>query len=71
MKRLAWAVLRWPFGMLLAFRDWRAVAKVFAESKGFENAWCRARGHPNGSWYFNAGGLEPDGRCKDCGEDIG
>ena len=29
---------------------------------------CRIKGHPNGSWYYNAYGDEPDGRCKDCGE---
>ena len=32
---------------------------------------CRIKGHPNGEVFYNAGGLEPDHSCKDCGEDIG
>lgn len=32
---------------------------------------CRLRGHPSGEIYYNPGGLEPDHRCKDCGEEIG
>jgi hypothetical protein len=31
---------------------------------------CRAKGHPSGPiWYSN--GLEPDMRCKVCGDDLG
>lgn len=69
--KLLWMVSRWPVAMVLALRDWWEVAKVLAGSRDFGHAWCRMRGHPSGSWYFNAGGLEPDGRCRDCGEDIG
>jgi hypothetical protein len=29
---------------------------------------CRIKGHPNGSWYYNPHGLEPDDHCKDCGD---
>lgn len=32
---------------------------------------CRARGHSAGVYYCNPGGLEPDMRCKGCGEDLG
>lgn len=32
--------------------------------------WCRFRGHP-GEIFYNAGGLEPDHRCKRCGETVG
>jgi hypothetical protein len=32
---------------------------------------CRIKNHPNGPIYYNAHGLEPDMRCKDCGEDLG
>lgn len=70
-RRLLWKLLRWPFALALALRDWWAVARVFAESRDFQNAWCRMRGHPNGMIYYNPGGTAPDGRCKDCGEDIG
>lgn len=31
---------------------------------------CRACGHPAGGWYYNVDGLEPDYRCKGCGEEI-
>lgn len=29
---------------------------------------CRIKHHPCGSIYYNPGGYEPDGRCKDCGD---
>lgn len=37
----------------------------------FSRLTCRFRGHPCGTWYYNAGRLEPDNRCKDCGDDLG
>lgn len=33
--------------------------------------WCRARIHPAGVWWYNPNRLEPDMRCKNCGEDLG
>jgi hypothetical protein len=33
--------------------------------------WCRLKGHPNGTVYYNPNGFEPDNHCKDCGEDLG
>ncbi len=33
--------------------------------------WCRMRNHPAGPVYYNPMGLEPDPRCKNCGEDLG
>ena len=74
LKAFLWRALRWPFALTLALRDWWAVAKVLAGSRGFRNAWCRSAGHPNGTIYYRTGGDPsngPDGRCKDCGEDIG
>ncbi len=35
-----------------------------------ERIWCRVRNHPNGWVFYNAGGLEPDDRCKDCGDHL-
>lgn len=32
---------------------------------------CRLRGHPNGVWWYNLHGSEPDMRCKDCDDDLG
>ena len=31
---------------------------------------CRIKGHPNGPVFYNSNGLEPDDRCKDCGDYI-
>lgn len=31
--------------------------------------WCRLRSHPAGPAFYNAGGLEPDPRCKNCGDE--
>lgn len=44
---------------------------LFAGCKGWTNFRCRARGHPHGVWWHNAGGDEPDMRCKNCDEDLG
>lgn len=32
--------------------------------------YCRYKGHGKVFWY-NLGGMEPDMRCQDCGEDLG
>lgn len=32
--------------------------------------WCRVKGHPEGVWFYNPGGSEPDMTCKTCGEDL-
>lgn len=32
---------------------------------------CRAKAHPCGEIFYNAGGLEPDHHCKNCGDVIG
>lgn len=37
----------------------------------FERLKCRIKHHPCGSIYYNPYGYEPDGRCKNCGDDIG
>jgi hypothetical protein len=29
---------------------------------------CRWQGHPAGPVFYNVGGLEPDDRCKSCGD---
>jgi len=33
--------------------------------------WCRARNHPDGVWWFNPCGTEPDMHCKRCSDDLG
>lgn len=54
---------------------WRYVLDDSRADKGCANwlarVMCRWRGHPAGVWFYNVGGLEPDYRCKGCGEDLG
>jgi hypothetical protein len=54
---------------------WRYILDDSFANKGYgtylSRIWCRIRRHPSGPWFANAGGLEPDMRCKDCGEDLG
>ena len=38
---------------------------------GFKVILCRVKEHPNGVMWYNTGGLEPNMRCRDCGEDLG
>lgn len=33
--------------------------------------WCRLRGHPDGVWWVNPSGYEPDMHCRNCGDDLG
>lgn len=54
--------------------DWNGdyVVNPFARVVNYvARCWCRANGHHAGVWFYNIGGLEPDMRCKGCGEDIG
>lgn len=46
-------------------------SKPWRQKLTWEIFWCRVKGHPNGTVYYNPGGFEPDYRCKDCGEDLG
>ena len=32
--------------------------------------WCRAAGHPDGPWWYNPCGFEPDMRCKNCHDEL-
>ena len=46
------------------------------EKKDFHSSWsntlwCRLNGHPNGVWYHNPNGYEPDNRCIDCNDELG
>lgn len=47
---------------------------VFARGNGygpyFETVLCRLAGHPAGVWWYTSHGLEPDMRCKTCGDDL-
>jgi len=33
--------------------------------------WCRIKNHPSGVVWYNPNGLEPDMRCKNCGDNLG
>lgn len=53
-------------------RDWWSYLLGKRTDLGIiKTAICRAKGHPCGVWYVNAGGIEPDMRCKNCGDDLG
>lgn len=43
---------------------------LFKNNSGIKNIICRARGHGKVVWY-NPNKLEPDMRCRICGEDLG
>jgi hypothetical protein len=59
-----WLTLTW----------WRYVLDDSRADKQYGNAltrfWCRVNGHSSVHFY-NVGGLEPDMRCVECGEDLG
>ncbi len=38
---------------------------------GWTGVKCRWQGHPYDVYWYNAGGLEPDTHCMNCGEDLG
>jgi hypothetical protein len=62
---------RW-FAILTSAEGWRYLReKPHNKSWSWTVAFCRLKGHPNGVWWYNVGGFEPDNHCKDCGEDIG
>ena len=33
--------------------------------------WCRLANHPAGIIYYNPQGMEPDYRCRNCGDELG
>lgn len=43
---------------------------LFEKPWTWKKVWCRLHGHPNGVWWFNSHGLEPDTHCKDCNDDL-
>lgn len=61
--------------LLVLDRSWWAYLLRRADDPGYcswpTRIWCRIRNHPEGVWFYNAGGLEPDMTCKNCGDDLG
>jgi hypothetical protein len=51
--------------------DWRWSWWVSSKLAYLFRCQCRARSHPYGVVFYNAGGLEPDMTCNGCGEDLG
>jgi hypothetical protein len=43
---------------------------IFSKPFNLTKMICRIKGHPNGPIFYNPNGLEPDGRCIDCGDEI-
>ena len=51
---------------------WRYLfSKPYGSKLTLRIVFCRIKGHPHGTVWFNPGGLGPDMRCRDCGEDLG
>jgi hypothetical protein len=42
-----------------------------AWTDSLRHLFCRIRGHPHGPRWYNSGGIDPDMRCDNCGDDIG
>lgn len=52
-------------------RYWVEYSKyLFEKPFNFTKLWCRMRYHPAGYTFYNAGGLEPDYSCANCGDII-
>lgn len=65
--KAVWIVTRW------FRREWWS---YLLEKKNYDTRWltvilCRIKGHPEGPVWQNVSGLEPDWRCKRCGDDLG
>lgn len=62
----------WPDWLLwVSWREHNYVANPFSRLRNYlMRCRCRWRGHPCGPVFYNPGGYEPDGSCRDCGEDI-
>jgi len=43
----------------------------YRQKRTWAMVWCRVKGHPSGTIFYNLNGTEPNPYCKDCGEDIG
>mgnify|MGYP001605063769 CR=1 FL=1 len=43
---------------------------LFSEKPTIKMILCRIKGHEGPIW-FNSGGLEPNMKCQNCGEDLG
>lgn len=59
IRRPEWLISDWWLGYVLK------------DNTGWRNVRCRMKGHPDGPWFYNVGGSEPDWRCKGCGEYLG
>lgn len=68
LRCLFWA-LRW------FHKDWWAYLFEKPRDPGycswFTRLRCRLTGHPDGVWWYNPGGLEPNMKCKRCADDLG
>lgn len=71
---LPWLALPSPITDWYEWRYWLRTGRwrlTFTDETRVYRIYCRLRGHPRGEIYYNPGGIEPDHRCKDCGEEIG
>lgn len=58
----------WWLKMIFSIWWWEF---VFAAPRTLRKIRCRMSNHKPGEWWYNPRGLEPDMRCKGCGDDLG
>lgn len=50
--------------------DYTFYQYLFERPFDLTKLWCRIGYHKCGPVYYNPNGLEPDGHCKNCGDEI-
>lgn len=65
----------WQFRSKWLTYDWYAylfapASDYYSDMTFWRTLKCRLQGYPRGEIYYNSGGLEPNGHCKDCGDEI-
>jgi len=61
---MKWLSINWWKYLFEAKSEYSSLGRI-------KTAICRARNHPEGVWWYNSDGVEPDMRCKNCGDDLG
>ena len=62
--------MEWTKWLTIWWYKYLLEPKSYLSDSWRETILCRIKGHPCGSIYYNPGGLEPDERCKNCGDEL-
>lgn len=72
--KLIWRIERWfhKHWYLYLFRKADSPGWAYGSMirDNLSRYWCRFKMHPEGEVFYNLTGLEPDERCKGCGDYI-